>query len=86
MYDIQFLDAAIDDLSRLDGAIARRIVARLNWLVENLGGVEPIPLKGNLSGLFKLRVGDFRVLYQPLHQEQLLVVHQIGHRRDVYRD
>lgn len=86
MYDIQFLDAAIDDLTRLDSAIARRIVARLNWLVENLGDVEHIPLKGNLSGLFKLRVGDFRVLYQPLHQEQLLVVHQIGHRRDVYRD
>lgn len=84
-YEIRILDEAVRDLKRLDKPTGRRIVKRINWLAENFDAVQPERLTGNLSGLYKLRVGAFRVLYQPLEDEGVLVIHQIGHRREVYK-
>lgn len=85
MYAVRILDAAVADLERLDRAAARRIVRRLQWLAENLDGIKPTPLVGELSGLYRLRVGDYRVIYEILREEPLIVVHAIGHRREIYR-
>ena len=81
----RLLDAAARDLARLDRPEARRIVHRINWLAANLGPVKPEALSGDLAGFYKLRVGDFRVIYEMLDAEQILLVHAIGHRREVYR-
>ena len=43
------------------------------------------PLSSNLAGLYKLRVGDYRVVYEVFAEEHYLVIHKIGHRREVYR-
>jgi len=85
MYEIRILDEAVRDLKRLDKPIGRRIVQRLNWLAENLDNVQREQLTGNLSEFYKFRVGAYRVLYQVLEDESLIVIHQIGHRRDIYR-
>lgn len=85
MYRIRMLEAAICELARLDKSIPRRVVKRINWLATNLDHIEPEPLTGDLSGFYKLRVGDYRVFYEILHDEQTIVIHQIGHRREVYR-
>ena len=81
----RLLDAAARDLARLDKPEARRIVRRINWLAANLGTVKPEALAGDLTGFYKLRVGDFRVIYETLDTEQILLVHSIGHRREIYR-
>jgi len=47
--------------------------------------IQPEPLKGSLVGLYKFRVGDYRVFYELLRTERILLIHAIGHRRDVYR-
>ena len=85
MYRIRLLDEAIRDLARLDKPVARRVVERLNWLAGDLRSVKPEALTGDLAGLLKLRVGDYRVIYEVLHSERTLIVHAVGHRRDVYR-
>jgi len=85
MYEIRILDEAIRDLKRLDKPIARRIVQRINWLAENLDEVQRELLTGNLTEFYKFRVGAYRVLYQVLEDEAILVIHQIGHRREIYR-
>lgn len=43
-----------------------------------------LPLRRNLKGLMKLRVGDFRIIYSI--QAQIVTVHviKIGHRKEVY--
>ncbi|MBP7686365.1 MAG: type II toxin-antitoxin system RelE/ParE family toxin [Thermoflexales bacterium] len=84
-YRVRVLDAAVDDLSRLDKLVGRRIVTRLNWLAANLASLRPEALTGDLTGLYKFRVGDYRILYELLEDERTIVVHQIGHRREVYR-
>ena len=85
MYSVRILKAAVDDLQRLDRAVARRIVRRLQWLAENLDSIKPVPLTGELSGLYRLREGDYRIIYEILHEERLILVHCIGHRREIYR-
>lgn len=84
MYRVRILDAAAHELSQLDKPVGRRVVKRLNWLVENLDEIKLEALTGDLAGFYKLRVGNYRVLYEILHEEQLIVVHAIGHRREIY--
>ncbi len=85
MYEVRFLDAASRDLGRLDSVLARRLLARIRWLATNFEQIQPEALAGNLAGLYKLRMGDYRAVYEILHEEQTLVIHFVGHRRDVYR-
>ena len=84
MYRVHLLDAASKDLARLDKPVARRIVERVHWLEENLEDTTLEALTGELDGLFKLRIGDYRVVYELIHDEQLIMIHAIGHRREIY--
>jgi mRNA interferase RelE/StbE len=83
--EVRFLAAALQDLSVLDASVIRRVVNRVERLVSNWEHIQPEPLSGDLSSLYKLRVGDYRILYQILSDEEAILIHQIGHRRDVYR-
>lgn len=85
MYEILILAEAESDLEALDRSVARRIAKRVEWLAEHLNDIQPELLTGKLSGFFKLRVGDYRVIYRIIKSEDLIVVHRIGHRREVYR-
>lgn len=85
MYRVRILDAAARDLERLDRAAASRIVERIRWLAANLDTVGLEALSGELSGLYKLRTGDYRVIYEILHDDQTIVIHMVGHRREIYR-
>lgn len=85
MYRIRILDAATRDLAKLDKPIGRRIVERIRWLAENLNDIRPEALTGDLSGFYKFRVGDYRILYEILEGEQTIVIHTIDHRSRIYR-
>jgi len=85
MYHIHILDTAARELAKLDKPLGRRIVERIRWLATNLDEIRPEPLTGDLAGLDKLRVGAYRVVYEILHDEHTVVIHIIGHRREVYR-
>ena len=85
MYHVRILDTAPRELEKLDKQIGRRVVSRIRWLAANLESVRQEPLTGNLAGLHKLRVGDYRVLNEILCDEQAIVIHVVGHRREVYK-
>ena len=85
MYNIRILEEASRELARLDKPVGRRIVERINWLSEKLNDIRPEPLKGDLIGLYKFRIGDYRVIYEIIHDEKTIVIHAIGHRREIYR-
>ena len=84
-YRIRILKAASQDLGRLDTPTGRRIVQRINWLAANLDAIHLETLTGDFAGLHKLRVGDYRVVYEVLWDEETIVIHVIGHRREIYR-
>ena len=85
MHDLRILDAAEDDLTRLDLAVAQRIISRIQWLAEHFDEIKPELLTGTLTGFFKLRSGDYRIIYQVRRDQNLIVIHRIGHRREVYK-
>ncbi len=84
-YRLRILGAASQDLARLDKPIGRRIVQRINWLAANLDAIRLEALTGDLAALYKLRVGHYRVIYEVLLDEETIVIHAIGHRREIYR-
>jgi mRNA interferase RelE/StbE len=85
VYRILILDAATRGLARLAEPVSRRIVERIHWLAGNLDAIRLGALTGDLAGIYKLRVGDYRVIYEILQDEQTIVIHMAGHRRDIYR-
>jgi mRNA interferase RelE/StbE len=62
-YSVKFTSDATADLRILTSTIQERIFLKIRWLSENFKGVNPQALSADLRGLFKLRVGDYRVIY-----------------------
>ncbi len=86
MYKIRLFEDATGNLERLDKTIARRILRKLNWLAENAEIIEPKGLRNTLSGFNKLREGDYRIIYEISHDEEIVFVRFIGHRSEVYKN
>lgn len=78
MYRVIILSKAIDDLSKLDKTTAKRIIDKLTWLSENIENIIPLPLKGSLSRFYKLKIGDWRVIYEIGGSEKIITIHKIG--------
>jgi mRNA interferase RelE/StbE len=85
LYSIRILKPASKELQELDRSVARRIADRVQWLSTNLDSAKLYPLKGKLSGLYKIREGPYRIIFEVLHNEQMIVIHSIGHRREIYK-
>jgi mRNA interferase RelE/StbE len=81
----RLLKNASRELKKLDPPVAKRIVEQIAWLSEHFEEVKAEALKGELAGLFKYREGDYRIIYQPLHKEKVIVIHEIGHRSEIYK-
>ncbi len=82
MYDIRLENPAKRFLKKIEQQEQIRIVKKLKQLKENstLGK----PLVGKLSGLWSLRIGKYRALYQIRKNELLILVLKIDHRKNVY--
>lgn len=70
-------------LDRLPDDVARRISVRLAGLETNPRPVDVKKLKGREA--WRIRVGDYRVIYE-IHDRVLqVIVITVGHRREIYR-
>ena len=63
-YFVEYEQEAVDDLSRLASSIQKRIINKIEWLSENFEEIKHQSLKANLSEFYKLRVGDYRIIYE----------------------
>jgi mRNA interferase RelE/StbE len=72
------------DLKRLDRTRAESLIRQLAETL-NRDADSGVPLKGEFKGLYKLRIGDYRVIYAKTEKETVIVL-RIGHRSKVYRD
>jgi mRNA interferase RelE/StbE len=78
---IEYKASVLSDLERLDPPTAKRIVSKIEkTLAEGRVGEA---FAGEFRGLFRMRVGDYRVVYAPTDVGYLIL--RIGHRREVYR-
>lgn len=82
MYEVRLEDSARRFLKKLDKETNKKLIKKFRSLEENpeLGK----PLTGNLAGLWSLRVGKFRAIYKIQRNELIILVLDIGHRKNVY--
>jgi mRNA interferase RelE/StbE len=84
-FKVDFTPQALEDISKLDRTVIERVTKRIEWLSENLDVVNPQALKGKYHGMFKLVVGDWRVIYTPDFPNKTITIHLIGHRKEIYK-
>jgi mRNA interferase RelE/StbE len=72
-------------LEKSDRAAAQRVIAALEGLQAEPRTRSATALVGP-SGALRLRVGDWRVVYRVEDERLLVLVLQVGHRREIYRD
>jgi len=86
-WTVEIGDLAEKQLRKLDVPIRDRI---LHYLAERIEGCKNPrhfgePLKGNKTGWWRYRVGDYRIICQIQDQKVTVLVLAIGHRREIYR-
>ena len=76
-----------DDLKSVGPAAARRIILTINEKLTKVPEKFGAPLSNNLKNFRKLRIGDFRVVYQIRNKEIIVFVLAVGPRKDkqIYR-
>ena len=81
-YNIEYKASVLHDLKKLDKQVAKRI---LNKIKKNLSKNpdEGIKLKGKFERLFRIRIGDYRVIYTKKRDAVLIL--RIGHRKKIYQ-
>lgn len=85
-YKVVFAKKAEKDLKKLDNSIKSKI--RL-WIRNNLEGCENPRIHGkalvaNHSGLWRYRIGDYRIIAEIQDEQLVILLLQVGHRRDIY--
>ena len=83
MVKVEWTEGAIKELEKLDKAVAQRILRRVDWFSSNFEKLAPEPLSGEFKGAFKLRIGDWRVVYTVGGKS--ITVQFIGNRKAIYK-
>lgn len=81
-FSVQYKRSVAKDLKNLDKADAKRVLDKLERELKKDPDTGE-QLKGKFSGLLRLRVGDYRVIYTKTKNGVLILL--ISHRRDVYQ-
>lgn len=85
MYRVEWSERAVRQLDKLDRQTARAIVRYMAERVQGAPGPRSTgkPLRGD--GLWRYRVGDYRILCAIQDDVMIVLVVEVGHRREVYR-
>jgi mRNA interferase RelE/StbE len=83
-YRIEYDPAALRSLEKLSRDLQRRITSK----IESLGNNPRPPGAIKMSGqdVYRLRVGNYRVIYAIADELLVVLIVEVGHRRDIYRD
>jgi len=82
VYQVDFTAGAARQLRKLPENIRNRLAPHVSALAENPRPAGSKKLKG--EG-FRIRVGDYRILYEIDDEASRVLVVRVGHRREVYR-
>jgi len=83
-YSVSFEPESIDDLDKISEVVRVRILKKIQWLSVNFEKISALPLTGQWSRFYKVRVGDYRVIYEFDIENQLIFIAMVGHRREIY--
>jgi mRNA interferase RelE/StbE len=84
MYQIVFERSAEKDLKRLPSKVLPRAVNAIQALAKNPRPVGSRKLAGSEND-WRIRVGDYRIVYEIADEIRVVRINRVRHRRDVYR-
>jgi mRNA interferase RelE/StbE len=82
-YGLEYTKAAERFIRKLDSATQRRVLAKLESLAVAPRGMGAVKLSG--QDAYRVRVGDYRIIYAVFDDRMVVLVVDIGNRKDVYR-
>ena len=80
-----FTKEAENDVDLLDVKVRVRTLEKISWLCNNFEKINHLPLGYGWQGFFKLRVGNWRVIYEIDYFDNEITVHYINHRSKIYK-
>ena len=83
LYSLKIKQSALIELKNIPKSDRNRIISAIDRLAENphIGKL----LKGNFSGLRRIRIGQYRTIYEINEDEIVILVLRIAHRKESYR-
>ena len=86
MYALVFLTSAKKEFKKLDTSVQKIIKKKLLQLVDDpeLLKNNIKPLKGEYKGKFRLRVHQYRIIFQIKENKLLITIIRVGHRKEIY--
>lgn len=85
MYSISINSLALKELSKLPKAMAKKAEKVIDSLAEEPRPVGVKKLKGMDEDLFRIRLGDYRIIYSIEDEIKIVDIRRVGHRKDIYR-
>ena len=82
-YSLQIKESAAKEIRSLPKADRTRVIAVVDKLRDNPH--QGTQLKGSSTGLRRIRVGNYRVIYEVQNGVLVVLVLRVGHRKDIYR-
>ncbi len=83
-YRVEFKRSAAKALKKVPKPDRRRIRNQIDTLMESVPDPEVTKMKGN-NPFHRIRVGDYRIVYEMDEEKSVILVLKIGHRKEVYR-
>jgi mRNA interferase RelE/StbE len=83
-YRIEVKRSAAKALKKISKSNQKRISKAIDNLAENVPNPNTTKMKGN-NPFHKIRVGDYRIIYEIQDDVLLILIIKIGHRKDIYR-
>ena len=83
-YEVRLARRAVRSLAELQRRDLQRIRAAIDLLAENPRPPNCVALQGEV-GVYRVRVGDYRIVYEVFDRVLVVQVVRVGHRREVYR-
>lgn len=83
-YTVEFSTSALREFKALERAVQRRIAAHIDGLAINPFPPGARKLQGE-TAQFRIRIGDYRIIYRVDGKRVTVLILKIGHRREVYR-
>jgi len=82
-YSVRLANSVRKDIRRVDGQLIPKIYARIEALAKEPRPLGTIKIKGSENN-YRIRVGDYRIIYEIDDGIKVVSIQKVGHRRDVY--
>jgi mRNA interferase RelE/StbE len=84
-YRIEVKRSAAKALKKIPKPHRRRIAEKIDSLAEDLPNPETTKMKGE-NPFHRIRVGDYRIIYEIQDEVLVILIVKVGHRKDIYRN